>query len=143
MSAQRSYASVLDGIGLYLEGADADDVLINEIDGGFLVGFMADGEQRVVTFDATDMACLQSDASRQETGGWTGLPGRRASVRVRLQCLGRYLDARGAAAILAQERTHGFSTEFTGLPHGPGAAAGLARLYETLDDHHLRSLSGA
>jgi len=143
MSAHRSFATMLDAIGLYLERADAGDVLVNEIDGGFLVGFMADGEQRVVTFDATDMVRLQSDASRQEAGGWTGLPGRRASVRVRLQCLGRYLDARGAAAILAQERAHGFSTEFTGLPHGPGAAAGLARLYETLDDHHLRSLSGA
>jgi hypothetical protein len=143
MSAQRSYASVLDGIGLYLERADAGDVLVNEIDGGFLVGFMAHGEQHVVTFDATDMVRLQSDALQQEADGWTRLPGRRASVRVRLQCLGRYLDARGAAAILAQERTHGFSTEFTGLPHGPGAAVGLARLYETLDDHHLRSLSGA
>src|SRR5438270_9168520 len=113
MSAHQSYATVLDGIGLYLERADADDVLVNEIDGGFLLGFMAHGEQRVVTLVAADMVRLQSDALRHEAGGWNGLNGRRASLRLRLQCLGRYLDERGAAAILAQERPHGFSTEFT------------------------------
>ena len=143
MSAHQSYTAALDAIGLYLDRADAGDVFVNEIDGGFLVGFVVDGEQRVVTFDAADMVRLQSDALRQEAGGWTGLPGRRASVRVRLQCLGRYLDERGAAAILAQERPHGFSTEFTGLPRGQGAAVGPARLYETLDDHQLRALSGS
>src|SRR2546421_3972104 len=114
MSAQRSYASVLDGIGLYLERADAGDVLVNEIDGGFLVGFMADGVQRVVTFDAMDMVRLQSDALRQEAGGGTGLPGRRASVRVRLQCLGPDLDARGAAADPAQGGPPRLSPEFPG-----------------------------
>src|SRR5437763_10393135 len=112
MSAHRSFATMLDAIGLYLERADAGDVLVNEIDGGFLVGFMADGVQRVVTFDAMDMVRLQSDALRQEAGGWTGLPGRRASVRVRLQCLGRYLDARGAAASLAPAGTRGVPTAF-------------------------------
>jgi hypothetical protein len=143
MSAHQSYATVFDGIGLYLERAGADDVLVNEIDGGFLVGFMAHGEQRVVTFDAADMARLQSDAPHQEAGGWTGLNGRPASLRVRLQGLGRYLDERGAAAVLAQERPQGFSTEFTGLPRGQGTAVGPARLYETLDDHQLRALSSS
>jgi hypothetical protein len=143
MSAQQSYARVLDAIGLYLERANAGDVLVNEINGGFLLSFVADGEQRVVTFDALEMGRLQSDAVRHQVGKWTGPPGRRASLRVRLQGLGRYLDERGAAAILAQERAHGFSTEFTGLPHGHGDAVGPARLYETLDDRRLRALSGS
>ena len=143
MSAHQSYATALDAIGLYLERANAGDVLVNEINGGFLVGYVADGEQRVVTFDATEMGRLQSDAARHQAGEGTGLPAGRASLRVRLQGLGRYLDERGAAAILAQERAHGFSTEFTGLQRGHGDGVGLARLYETLDDHQLHARSGS
>jgi len=59
-----------------------------------------------------------------------------------LQCLGRYLDGRAATAIVVQERAHGFSTEYTGIPRGQGDLTGLARLHETLDDQQLRSLSG-
>ena len=143
MSAHRSYATALDAIGLYLERANAGDVLVNEIDGGFLVSFVVDGEQRVVTFDATEMGRLQSDALRHPAGEGTGPHDQRASLRARLQALGRYLDERGAAAILAQERAHGFSTEFTGLPRGHGDAVGPTRLYDTLDDRRLHALSGS
>lgn len=137
------YAVLLDALGLYLERTNACDVLIDEIEGGFLLGFLMGAEQRVVTLDAGEMARLQAEALRHKgdrAAGWTGMLGRRSApgaLRARLRTLGEHLDRRAARAIVAQERAHGFSVEFTTAPQGTGNLMVLTRLHETIDDQQL------
>ncbi len=134
------YAALLDALGLFLEREEASDILIDELDGGFLVGYLANNEQRVATLTTADMTRLQSEAIRHKGGkgsGWTGMLGRRSALRMRLRALGALLDKRAAHAIVVQERAHGFSVEFTAVPYGPSDPTGLVRLHETFDEQQL------
>lgn len=138
------YAARLDALGLYLERAEATDILINELDGGFLVGYVKDDGQYIATLDEAEMNRLQDETTRPKGRSWTGILttgslNRRGDMRVRLHALGTYLDQRVAHDVMIQERAHGFSVEFTTLPQGAGDRTGLVRLHETLDDYTLRS----
>ncbi len=60
----QAYANLLDAIGLYLEYKQTGDALINEIEGGFVVGYMEADEQKVTTLSNEDMQTLQAEALR-------------------------------------------------------------------------------
>lgn len=135
MAARRTYATALDALGMYLEYKKAADVLINEIDGGFLLGYMLGSEQHVVTVSEQEIGPLMAEAVRATRRFWDTKRRDRAPLRTRLAQLGAYLDRSAAASIVVQERPHTFSVEYTGVP--PGDLHGLARLYETLDDDAL------
>ena len=53
------YATLLEAIGFAVERANGTNVLANEIEGGFMVGFMTATEQQVVTFTATELSRLR------------------------------------------------------------------------------------
>lgn len=138
MQAIESYAAILDAIGLYLEFRQATDVLVDEIDGGFMVGFLVDNEQRVVTLCAEDLSPLLAESARFPGQPWPVTPGDRPSLRLRLHCLGRYLDERAATSIVVQERPLGFSVEFVGVASDD--LQGMARLDELVGETKLRGV---
>ena len=134
MAARIPYATILDAIGAHIERASAVDVLVNELDGGFLVSYMAPAGQRVETIDAAELERWLKQAASQK-----GRPIQHG-VRGRLHAVGRYLDQRKAAAVIVQERVAGYSLEFTGLPVGDDLAH-LDRLHESLSEMQLAALS--
>lgn len=135
-----SYAAILDTIGLYLEYRQATDALINEIDGGFMVGFLIGNEQRLVTLSSAELSPLHAEAVRHPVKRHTPGPGERLSLRTRLLYLGRYLDRKATGAVVVQERASGFTVEYTGALLS-GTRDGLGRLTETLDDARLSALA--
>ena len=84
-----SYAAIFDAIGLYLEYRQATDALINEIDGGFMIGFMIGTEQRLVTLSSAELAPLHAEAARHPVKPRPPAPGERLPLRARLLYLGR------------------------------------------------------
>jgi len=141
VDAPLSYADALEAIGLYVERAGGADVLVNEIDDGYLVSFLVGDEQRVASLDTAEVARLQGEARQRGLGG---LFRRRdgGEIRARLRGVGRHLDAKVlAAAIVAQERADGYSVEYTGLLNPKDDLAGLTRHHEELDEARLRTLS--
>lgn len=134
MSVRTPYSISLDAIGLSLDRAGAADVLVNELDGGFLLSYMSSREQHVVTLDAAELQRLRQEALRSKSR--PSDTGRRA----RLRAVGRYLDERQAYAAVVQERATGYSLEFTGLPKGDDLSS-LARLYESLDEEQIAALA--
>lgn len=145
MSDHVSFATLFDAFGLYLEQVGASDVLVNQIEGGFLLGFTAADEQRVVTLDPAEITRLQANAAqhKEQRGGFR-IFGRRTQdkngLRDRLRAVGRFLDERRAEGVVIQEREGGFSTEFTSVPSDAADLRSVHRLVETLDDDALRPL---
>ena len=135
-----SYAAILDAIGLYLEYRQATDALINEIDGGFMVGFMIGNEQRLVTLSTAELTPLHAEAVRHPVKRKPPGPAERLPLRTRLLYLGRYLDRTATGAVVAQERASGFTVEYTAALLS-GTRDGLGRLVETLDDAQLGALA--
>lgn len=136
MNSKPSYETLLDAIGFYLDSRKAIDVLIDEIEGGFLVAFVDGKAQRVVTLDDAEMQALQTEAARHTCPPWPILATATPSLRVRLRALGRYFDRRTAGSIVAQERGNGFTAEYTGV--APSDSLGLIRMHDTIDDARLR-----
>ncbi len=138
MPHRSNYATPLDAIGLYLIFRKAADVLINEIEGGYLLGFMVGAEQRVVTLSASELAALEAEAGKHKEKAWDRKSAEQPSLRVRLRYLGRYLETRAASCVVIQERALAFAVEYSGVPVGD--LHGLERLYELIDDERLRKL---
>lgn len=134
MAARIPYATILDAIGARIERAGAVDVLVNELDGGFLVSYMTPAGQRVETIDAAELEQWLKEAASHK--GRPAPPG----PRIRLRAVGRYLDQRRAAAVIVQERVDGYSLEFTGLPPGDDLAH-LDRLHESVSETQVAALS--
>lgn len=143
MSASSSYATLFDAVGYYLDGAGATNVLVNQIEGGYLMGFDVGRDQRVVTLDEAELTRLQADAARHAKSGGFRLFSRRSSatrgVRADLRAVGRFLDGRRAEAVVVQQRADGFIVEFTSVPEN-AALREVARLVETLDADTLSRL---
>ena len=143
MSTSGSYALVFDAIGYYVEEAGAANVLVDQIEGGYLLGFDVGRDQRVVTLDEGEVARLQSDAVHRNKGGGFRLFGRRATaapgIRADLRAIGRFLDVRRAEAVVVQQSSTSFIVEFTSVPEN-AALREVARLVETLDADALSSL---
>jgi len=135
----QAYANLLDAIGLYLEYKQTGDALINEIEGGFVVGYMEADEQKVTTLSNEDMQTLQAEALRVRRKAWNPAIDAAPTLRDSLLHLGRYLDVLSAGDIVVQERLDGFSVEYTGVPISE--AAGLARLYLHIDVARLYQLT--
>ena len=84
-----SYASLLDAIGFYVERAGGADVLVNEIEGGFLVAFVTETGQQVATFDDAELAQLRAEIAALEAPWEPHLP-EKSHLGVRLRgVLGR------------------------------------------------------
>jgi hypothetical protein len=152
------YAALLDAIGFYVERANGTDVLVNEIEGGVLVAFVTDTDQQVVTLDDAELAQLRTESAatprlgvrlrrllgrtNSVTGGPapTGplQPADQTGPRARLRAVGRYLETRGAIAVMVQEQADGYAIGFTGQPLDDNLAP-LIRLAERLDDHQLQA----
>ncbi len=141
MSEPVDYATPFEAIGYYLDQARAADVLVDQIEGGYLLAFEASGEQRVVTLDEAELARLQAEVAARRKGGGFRLFGRRGDgagqLRGELRAVGRFLDHRRAEAVVVQQREQGFSGEFTSVPADADLRA-MHRLVETLDDEALR-----
>ena len=133
MNIRIPYSIIFDALGLLCERAGAADVLVNEIDGGYLISYMTQQEQHVETLDAAEMARLQLEAQRSKSRPYP-------SPRARLRAVGRYLDQRKALSAVVQESANGYSVEFTGLPIGDDLSS-LARLHEPLDEKTLAALA--
>jgi hypothetical protein len=61
------YAALLDAIGFYVERANGTDVLVEEIEGGVLVAFLTDTDQRVVTLDGAQLVLLRAEIAARES----------------------------------------------------------------------------
>lgn len=133
MNTRIPYIVTFDALGLYCERASAADVLVNEIDGGYLVSYVTQQEQHVETLDSAEMARLQLEAQRSKSRPYP-------SPRARLRAVGRYLDRRKALAAVVQESANGYSVEFTGLPIGDDLSR-LVRLHEPLDEKKIATLA--
>src|SRR3989442_3967065 len=157
------YTSLLDAIGFYVERAGGADVLVNEIEGGFLVAFATETAQQVAPFEDAELAQLRAEIAALEAPQASHLPekphlgarlrgvlGRaqagsgapvladQPGLRARLHAVGRYLETRAAIAIVVQEQADGYAVAFTGQPLDDNLAP-LARLDERLDGHHLQT----
>lgn len=143
MSAAGSYATLFDAIGHYLDGAGATNVLVDQIEGGYLLGFDVGRDQRMVTLDEAELTRLQAAAARPHKSGGFRLFGRRSSaaqgVRADLRAVGRFLDGRRAEAVIIQQQADGFIAEFTSVPEN-AALREVARLTETIDADALSRL---
>jgi hypothetical protein len=142
MSEPVDYATLFEAIGHYLDRAHAADVLVDQIEGGYLLAFEAGGEQRVVTLDEAELARLRAEAAAPRKGGGFRLFGRRndgeGRLRGELRAVGRFLDHRRAEAVVVQQREGHFSGEFTSMPADAADLREMHRLVETLDDEALR-----
>ena len=144
-------------------------MLVDEIEGGFLVAFLTATDQQVATLNDAELMQLQAEIAALESHvkdphplgkphlgtRLRGLLGRADTVssgpgpahlteptdqprlRAHLRAVGRYLETRGAYAIIAQEQPDGYVVGFTGQPLEDNLAP-LTRLSERLADHQLR-----
>lgn len=120
------YTAILDAIGYYVEGQHGGDVLVQEIEGGFLVCFVRSDEQLAVTFEPADVVRLNADAKAEPLHDPSG-------TRTLLRSIGRYFDRRIASAVMLQELAELCLVEYSARMDEHDELSGLGRLYETLD----------
>lgn len=112
-----SYARALTTIGEHIEKAAGEDLSIGEVNGGFVVAYIAEQRQQAQLFRASELS------SAKVTGR---LPRPSGRARTRLQALGKHLDEDGASKILIHEDEDAYLTSYeiplydrtTGQPSG-------------------------
>jgi len=127
------YYVTLDAIGLYVEHRGGADLLVVELDGGFALTYVVDAVQTYVALDVDELEALRQEAAKRHRA-------RRGRLCSHLRSLGQYLDGRQAASVIVQERSMGYSIEFTGFANDEYDTPELSRIYEQLSHKFVQKL---
>ncbi len=114
------YAPLLAGLGLLLDEVDGRAPAVADVDGGLLAAYTTpQGTYEVRTLSGAEMARQEERAAR----------GRGGPLCRQLRDVGAYLDAQGAAAVVAQgDGRGGWMLEYAGLGDTRTGAGWLGRI---------------
>jgi hypothetical protein len=127
------YRTMLAQLADHLAEAEAENICIGELDGGYLLLYNHTGEPVVETLTTEQVAALSpSHKGKRNT----------ARLRHNLTQVGRFLDQQFAISVLVAQQNEGYYVEYAATPSGAHAASKLVRVGRLMDEESLERLGG-
>ena len=133
MGGNTSHHAVLDSIGAHLASFHADNVVVGEVEGGYLLLYHDETGAPVVETLSGDQIADLSQGGKQRGGG--------PPLRQQLSEIGRFLDQQFAISTFVSQQQGGYYVEYATTPSGVHAASKLVRVSRTIDEEALGRLA--